>query len=478
MTGAVPPADPTDGAGAADESVTLPDEPDTLEDKVENETVTVGDARAVRLGKPPAPWKSLSRRAKIALFGSGGAAVVIIVALALILGVFLPKQRAESAYDTAVANYNAAQSALTAQIAVAQDLAGRVGADQVKDPTVLDILATALAAANGLVVAAPVVAGGTDTSEQQTTDLTNQTAEMQVAVDSLQSAITAVQQSRVDWAVDVLTAAVTAAQAIYDASAGGLVDDESLRTTLQSQLDAANQALAAAQTITITVPKPSAAPANPSNATATIPDQSVAVSPPILSTDVDQIVTSLTDLVATLNIASQAVADDQAKVTNAVYTYVLVLPDGMEFNDARSPVVTGSNAAGNYAGWYYGSVKIIVQGDRVVVGICGGGAVDFPKLETCGGGFDRVTINSRPGAFDVSDRQGDATVEIWTGNRDGTTAIVNSGDNPFDWAAITFAGPQPQAAAVKFIGGSNCQRSDGTYGYWIENIDERYCASR
>jgi len=112
-----------------------------------------------------------------------------------------------------------------------------------------------------------------------------------------------------------------------------------------------------------------------------------------------------------------------------------------------SSVTTGGNMTD--AGLV--SVKVTVRGNAVTALVCA--SQDSLDAATCS------IAGSKP-AWDT-----------YTGIRSGKKAIVAEGGHQtsFLWGTITFAGTQPDATAVSYVGGSHCQRANGAHGTMDNN---------
>ena len=357
-------------------------------------------------------WDGLSRAVKGSLIGVGSVVVVGVIAIAVFVAFIVPQRRAQDSFGSTVAAYAAAQSSLANQITSAQDFANSVLPAQVKDPSVLTTLTTEITSASTLIAPAPQQAADAATVLKQIDDMNNKIKASGDAITQLQKDIDAVQQSRIDLAYDNVAAAVKSAQQVYDDSAGR-VDNESLRTALKAQIDNANAVLAART-------GPSA-----------IPSQAQTT---------DQAIVTLNGLIASLSAAAQAVTNNEQKVANTPYTYLLT------GNQISCGVALCSNAA-------VPAVKVTVSGTSVTADVCSSQQIDWSNeqaIETCTGM--------------------DGSVDWWTGwtgTRDGATAIIQatgSYASPFFWATITFASAAPEAPATGFSSPDRCQRMDGSMG--------------
>ena len=156
----------------------------------------------------------MSRRARVI---SGAAAVAAIVAVALIATlVVAPRQsaskaaaasaaaaqQAQQAHDTAVSHFNNAVGACTSANAALSNAQNRATStattdpSTLKDPTLLDKLSAAVAAASGVTACtAPTMGSDTDTIQQQAGDTSTAVGTVQSAVDSLGAAVAAVMSS-------------------------------------------------------------------------------------------------------------------------------------------------------------------------------------------------------------------------------------------------------------------------------------------
>jgi len=232
------------------------------------------------------------------LIGAGAVVVVFAIALGVIFGYVLPKRAMDASlasFDTAAQAYMEAQTELSTQISAAQAVSNSVTVDELADPTTLDALATQITAAQALVAPAPMPAATAAEVDQQTADMVTKTKPASDAAAALATAVAAVQQSRIDLAVSVLSDDTQAAQSVYDES--GWIDDAdtTVRTDLMAQLNAAFLAIA----------DPSSLGDNP-----------------------DAILAALAQLEASLADAVAAVNAAEKSATTATYTYVLLADGG------------------------------------------------------------------------------------------------------------------------------------------------------
>lgn len=177
----------------------------------------------------------MSRRTRVI---SGAAAVAAIVAVALIVTlVVAPRQSAsraagasaaaaQQAHDTAVSGFNSAVAACTAANAAlsnAQNQATSTATTDpgtLKDPTLLDKLSAAAAAASGVTACvAPTMGSDTDTIQQQAGDTSTAVSTVQKAADSLGAAASAVTSSAQAKKDDAAAEAAAAAAATKQAEA-------------------------------------------------------------------------------------------------------------------------------------------------------------------------------------------------------------------------------------------------------------------
>ena len=356
-------------------------------------------------------WLGLSRNTRIALIGAGSTILVLVVVIAVFFTFIVPQRRAEGSFAATAIAFTAAQNTLKGQISDAQTIARSVQPAQVKNKAVLGELASAINSANALIAATPVEASDTGAVRQQIADMNASIKAAQSAGTRLLDAMAAVQQSRVDLAYDNLKNAVASAQKVYDDSAGK-VDDESLRTALQDQIDTAKQALAS------TGASSSAAPAQTP----------------------DQVIVTLNGLISSLTAAAQAVTNNEQKMANTPYTYLLT---GAQISCG---VALCSNSA-------VPSVKVTVSGTSVTADVCYSLLIDATNensIETCTG-MDG----------------GSHWWTGWQGTRSGSSAVIQAtGPNasPFFWATILFDSSTPDAPVIGFVSPDRCQRVDGSEG--------------
>jgi len=230
-----------DEGGASDDTVARPDDGLTPEFPpglfVEESTPVVLPPQPVEPATPvpavpPVPLETTdepekkSHRALIIV-----AIVVVVAVVATLLVVFQPWMstgKIKQDFTDAAAGYQQAQTDLTAKIADAETLMA-VNAE-VADPTVMDHLSSALNDARSKVGTVPDMADGRKQIREQTSQLESQTKDCNDSVASLDQAMKDVTSSRVQYATDALTDAVTSAQTVLDQSAGNA--DESARSAL------------------------------------------------------------------------------------------------------------------------------------------------------------------------------------------------------------------------------------------------------
>ena len=179
---------------------------------------------------PVAPAKEPPKKKRALLITCIVLVVVVAVVVTLVL-VFQPWKSTSSIeqnFTDAVARYQQSQTALATAIADGESTLA-IKAD-VADPTTTDRLSSALADARSRVGSPPAMAGNRSQIEEQTTQLTNQSAACDTAVATLDTAIQDVTKSRVQYATDRLGEAVASAQMALDQSKG--TADESARTAL------------------------------------------------------------------------------------------------------------------------------------------------------------------------------------------------------------------------------------------------------
>ena len=132
-------------------------------------------------------------------------------------------------------------------------------------------------------------------------------------------------------------------------------------------------------------------------------------------------------------------------VDDSLREYVL-----LNDHSASSPVVTVAGDS-NVPDAGVVSAKVLVQCLRVVVYVCA--TQDAAMVaQTCDGAFD---------TFGISDTQSET---VWTGTRDGTSAVV-SGTDRFLWGTVTFDGVGPAAAVTVFTVASGCVDMYGNQGF-------------
>ena len=362
--------------------------------------------------RPPASPQQQGRARAI---GIAVAAVVLVLAAVagVMFGYVLPRQQslshAQSSFQTAVQAYSQAQIDLTSQISSAKNTAATVTAADVKDPATIDALNSALDSAQSLSAPAPAMGSTADVINNQVAEIAASTQATAAATHTLQSAVAAMQQSRVDKAADDLSSAIAAAQKTHDDSAW--LGDTAERTALQTQIDQANTAVSA---------------------------------PDSLGSDTGAIVAALQTFLPPLQSANDAVAAAVQAAADATYTFVLtgdqltcgvnVCYDGLSGGDPISAE----------------SAKITVQGPSVTAQLCFTSEVAVDP-QTC-----TPTADDAPTLYGWSDS--------WTGTRDGDTAIVQSASTAFAWAVVTFAGTTPNSVATSLATGDDCERADGSYG--------------
>jgi len=367
------------------------------------------------------PW---SKAKKAVVISIAALAVVIAVLVGVVFGVMLPNkhavENAQASFQAAAQKFTDAQAALSDQIQAANAVSSVQAAD-VKDPTTVSDLQTALTNAQSLITDLPAMASTASAINQQVTDLTNQTDSTTAATQTLQTAVTAVGQSQVDLAVDNLKTVLADAQSSYDSAdwMANTAEGKALLPQLKTLID---------------------------QATAATND------PSTLGTDTDSIVTALQNITPSLQQATDNLNAAAAKVTaNKTYTYTL----------SGDQVTCGVNICYNGVGGgdpsTVESVQVTVKGSTVTAKLCFMSNV----------AVDPTTCQPTPG----TEANLYGWSEAWTGTRDGTTAkiVSTTADKAdFSWGTITFASSAPNAEATQFAAADSCEKSDGSgYGQLV-----------
>ena len=333
-----------------------------------------------------------------------GAALVVIVAVALVLWlVVAPLKQAKSDFAAAQPGLAQARTTLRTAVDTTQATVGAIQGADMADPSLLDQYTGLLdQAQTSLATPDPVMATQASAIRQQVDQMTTLTSTMngQAANLARLSAAVVISRDKATYqkAQANLTAAVAAAQSVYDSSDGN-VTDETLRTTLKSQIDAANQLIGAS------------------------------VADADLPTATDQLNAAATALAA----ADQAVISNQRAAGGKTYTYTLLASAG-QINAAQMPMDAVILA-----------MKIYVTGSLVQVQTCyqQAGVAD---LATCDGYFNGSF-------FDMTgSRQGTTAV---VQDVDPNALYL--------WGTLTFASSAVTAKVVSFDGPvALCQLPDGT----------------
>ncbi|MCL2653667.1 MAG: hypothetical protein FWD63_07785, partial [Propionibacteriaceae bacterium] len=363
------------------------------------------------------PW---SKAKKAIVFGGAALVVVIAVVLGVVFGYSLPHKHAledaQASFQTASQKFTDAQQALTDQIQ-ASSAASSFQETDVKDPTTISDLQAALANAQSLITNLPVMASTATEINQQVTDMTTQTTSMTAAAQTLQTAVTAIGQSRVDLAVDGLKTVLADAQSSYD-SADWMATTTEGKTLLPQLKTLIDQATAATN------------------------------DPSTLGADPDSIVSALQSLTPSLQQATDDLNAAAAKViANKTYTYLL---QGDQVSCGVNICYTGVGGGDPST---VESVQVTVKGSTVTAKLCfiSNVAVD---PATC-----QPTPGTQANLYGWS--------EAWTGTRDGTTVKIISTTKDkadFSWGTLTFASSAPNAEVTQFAAADSCEKSDGS-GY-------------
>ena len=334
---------------------------------------------------------------------------ILIVAMALLIyfGSIVPKDQARVAFNDAVADYQVALTTMEYHIEEGTKALEAIPREEVVDSTVFTILESAITEAQAMRGMAPEMAENKDAIVEQTNQLVALTAAVTAADNKLQAATKAIYQSHLDFALEKVQEALEKAQKVYDKSDGGLVDDDSLRLALETEIEATTIFL----------------------------DQ--------LETSEADIITQINEAIGHYNAlveTAKAVSENKKAVAGATYTYLLL---GSEIS--CGPAVCPIDVV-------VPSVLVTVKKTDVSVAICIGEGVDLTNdkaIETCtttGGGHNWW---------------------IWKGTRSGDKATVKNpkeGNSTFFWGTVTFDGKQPQAQALKFVMPSNCKQLNGGVG--------------
>ena len=379
---------------------------------------TAADDSDVKTDKP---W---SKAKKAVVISIAAVVVAVAVVLGVVFGYVLPNKHAledaQASFQTTSQKFTDAQTALTDQIQAASS-ATSVQEEDVKDATTISDLQAALTNAQSLVTDLPVMASTTSAINQQVTDMTAQITSMTSAAQTLQTAAAAVEQSRIDLAVDNLNVVLADAQSSYD-SADWMSTTSEGKTLLPQLKTLIDQATTAAN------------------------------DPSTLGSDTDSIVTALQTLMSNLQQATDDVNTAAAKVTaNKTYTYLL----------SGSQVSCGVNICYNGVGggdpMTVESIQVTVKGSTVTAKLCFMSDV----------ADDPATCQPLPGT--QANLYGWS--ETWTGTRDGTTAkIVSTTPDKadFSWGTLTFASSAPNAEVIQFAAADSCEKSDGSgYGQLV-----------
>ena len=194
--------------------------------------------------KSPAAAFFGSKRGRIAMIAAGVVILAVIVTLVLVFQVFVPRSDVEGQFNDALAAYNKSQSALAAEVAVAQSTVDASDADYLTDPSTLDTLNKTLqTAATNSKVPPPTMGTSTGQIRSQVNAMQQQARSMDDQTTSLATAVSNVQANVVLWAKSALTTAISDANGAYTQYSYS-TDTDSL-AALQSQISSAQNTLAA-----------------------------------------------------------------------------------------------------------------------------------------------------------------------------------------------------------------------------------------
>jgi len=364
----------------------------------------------------PTPAKPVAARAlpptddrpakprRLGLWIGLGAGLVVILAAALVVWfVVVPLNHAKTDFTAAQPALAQARSALQTAVDTTQTSVGGVQPSDLADATLLDQYTGLLdQAQTTLATPDPVMASSTQDIRRQIDQMTALATTMNGQAANLARLSAAILISR-DKATYLkakanLTAAVAAAQTVYDASEGN-VDNEDLRTTLKAKIDEANQLLAAQ----------------------------------VADADLATTATQMNTMAVDLATADQAVVENQRATGGRTFTYTLLASDG-QINASQMPVDAIILA-----------MKVYVTGSLVQIQTCykQGGVTD---LSTCDGYFTGQYYDmtgSRDGDTAAVQDVDPASLYLWGTVTFSSTAVSAP--------AILFTGPP-----------GLCQLPDGT----------------
>lgn len=341
---------------------------------------------------PPADPRAPKRRTGLWI-GLGAGLVVVVAAVLVVVLLVVPLSRAKADFSAAKPGLEQARATLQSAVAATQTTVGGIQASELADVTLLDQYTGLLDQAQAsLATADPVMAANAKDIRAQVDQMTTLSATMTGQAANLTRLSNAIVISRdkavYQKAVAGLSAAVTAAQAVYDSSEGN-VDNEDLRDALKAQIEAANQLIAAQ----------------------------------VADADLATVAAQMTAMAGALATADQAVIDNQRATGGKTYTYTLLASDG-QISATQLPVDAVILA-----------MKVYVTGSLVQVQTCyqQGGVTD---LGSCDGYFDGQFFDmtgSRDGTTVLVQDVDPDSLYLW-----GTITFSGAGAQA---KAIAFDGP-------------------------------------
>ncbi|MCL1907237.1 MAG: hypothetical protein FWG08_04905 [Propionibacteriaceae bacterium] len=182
-----------------------------------------------------------SRKKRMILLASIGGGVVGLAAIALaVIFLIVQPRMLNNEYDTTFAAFVGAQNDLAEAISDATDSFEITEADKVKDPEVHEALPDAIEVAKTFISMPDEKAGTKKEIREQITAMSEETATVVQATETLVAATGKVDESRREFFGEALQEAIDAAQKILDDSEG-LVSDETVRTSLAEAITTATQ---------------------------------------------------------------------------------------------------------------------------------------------------------------------------------------------------------------------------------------------
>ncbi|MCL1923763.1 MAG: hypothetical protein FWG15_07930 [Propionibacteriaceae bacterium] len=183
-----------------------------------------------------------SSKKKPIIIGSvlGGLVLLAGIGVAVFFFVIQPSMLNKD-FDTAVEEYGTARDALTTAVADATESLEITEADQLKDPLLHEALAAEIVSATPHIEdKTPAKASSTGETKLQIATLEETTAVVQKATETLSAKTLQVDESRMEYLGELLSAAIEEAQAVYESSEG-LVKEEANRIALKEVIDSALQ---------------------------------------------------------------------------------------------------------------------------------------------------------------------------------------------------------------------------------------------